>query len=55
MAWKDGDGIIQREQFVPDAVKKQVLVSSGEIPAPNPFAEEDIATNDNLLIKNVKA
>ncbi len=55
MAWKNRDSIIQGEQFMPDARKEQVSVSSWEIPAPNSFAEEDIATNDNLLIKNMKA
>ena len=52
---KHSDCIIKGEQLLANALEKGVFIAPGEIPPPNPFAEENIAADDDVLIEEVKA
>ena len=50
MTGKDCDGVLEREQFIPDSGDQQIDVAAGQITAANAAGEKNIATKEQPVL-----
>jgi hypothetical protein len=55
MPREHSDRILEGKELLANALEKQLSITSREVPTPNPFAEEHVATDDDVLIQEMKA
>jgi hypothetical protein len=53
--WEHCHRVIQGKQFLPDATKEEILVTSRKVPPADAFPEEHVSADDGLLFQKVKA